>query len=96
MRDILLNALRSHAQGHVDKHKANVEVYLNNTTGIGEHPDIIEAMEGELMEIAKYDDVLEMLEKYFPQTRIEDLWCKRNVRNVGLNCQKADFVQPAE
>ena len=65
MRDILINALRSHAKGHVDKHKANVEVYLNNTTGIGEHPDIIEAMEGELMEMAKYDDVLEMLDKYF-------------------------------
>lgn len=65
MRDILINALRSHAKGHVDKHKANVEVYLNSTTGIGEHPDIIEAMEGELMEMAKYDDVLEMLNKYF-------------------------------
>ena len=65
MREILLKALRSHAQGHVDKHKANVEVYLNSTTGIGEHPDIVEAIEGELMEIAKYNDVLEMLEKHF-------------------------------
>jgi len=65
MREILLEALRSHAKGHVDKHKANVEVYLNNTTGIGEHPDIIEAMEMEIMEIAKYDDVLEMLDKNF-------------------------------
>lgn len=65
MKQILLEALRSHAQGHVDKHKANVEVYLNHTTGIGEHPDIIEAMESEIMEIAKYDDVLEMLNKYF-------------------------------
>ena len=65
MRDILLEALRSHAQGHVDKHKANVEVYLHSVTGIGEHPDIIEAMEMEVMEIAKYNDVLEMLEKYF-------------------------------
>jgi len=65
MREILLEALRSHAQGHVDKHKANVEVYLNNSTGIGEHPDIIDAMEKEIMEIAHYDDVLEMLEKYF-------------------------------
>jgi hypothetical protein len=65
MREILLKALRSHAKGHVDKHKANVEVYLNNTTGIGEHPDIIEAMEMEIMEIAKYDDVIEMLDKYF-------------------------------
>lgn len=65
MREILLEALRKHAEGHVAKHKANVEVYLNSTTGIGEHPDIIEAMEMEIMEIAKYDDVLEMLDKYF-------------------------------
>lgn len=65
MKEVLLDALRAHAQGHVAKHKANVEVYLNSTTGIGEHPDIVEAMESELMEIAKYDDVLEMLDKYF-------------------------------
>ena len=65
MREILLDALRKHAEGHVAKHKANVEVYLNSTTGIGEHPDIIEAMEMEVMKIAKYDDVLEMFNKYF-------------------------------
>ena len=65
MREILLDALRKHAEGHVAKHKANVEVYLNSTTGIGEHPDIIEAMEMEVMKIAKYDDVLEMCNKYF-------------------------------
>jgi len=65
MRDTLLEALRLHAEGHVAKHKANVEVYLNSTTGIGEHPDIVEAMESEIMEIAKYNDVLEMLEKHF-------------------------------
>lgn len=65
MRDILLDALRKHAEGHIAKHKANIEVYLHSTTGIGEHPDIVEAMETEMMEIAKYDDVLEMLDKYF-------------------------------
>lgn len=65
MREILLDALRSHAKGHIDKHKANVEVYLHSTTGIGEHPDIIEAMEKEIMEIAKYQDVLDIIDKYF-------------------------------
>ena len=65
MREVLLDALRKHAEGHVAKHKANVEVYLHSTTGIGEHPDIVEAMEAEIMEIAKYDDVLEMLDKHF-------------------------------
>jgi len=62
---MLLDAVRKHAEGHIAKHKANVLVYLNNPVGIGEHPDIIEAIEGELMEMAKYQDQLEMLDKYF-------------------------------
>jgi hypothetical protein len=65
MREKMLKAMRSHAQGHIDKHKMNVEVYLNNPAGIGEHPDVFEAMEQEIMEMAKYEDVLEMLNKYF-------------------------------
>ena len=62
---MLLDAVRKHAEGHIAKHKANVLVYLNNPVGIGEHPDIIEAIEGELMEMAKYQDQIEMLDKYF-------------------------------
>ena len=66
MRNTLLKAVKSHAQGHVDKHVANIEVYLANSVGIGEHSDIIEAIEIELEEIAKYQDQLDILEKYFP------------------------------
>ena len=44
MRNILLQAVRKHAEGHVAKHVANVEVYLNQSVGIGEHSDIIEAI----------------------------------------------------
>jgi hypothetical protein len=65
MRDLLLTAAMAHAKGHIDKHIANVEVYLNNPVGVGEHPDIMEAIEHELEEIAKYDDNLEMIKKYF-------------------------------
>ena len=65
MRDILLKAVKSHAQGHIDKHVANIEVYLANPAGIGEHSDIIEAIEVELEEIAKYQDQLDIVEKYF-------------------------------
>ena len=64
MREILLKAFKSHAQGHIDKHLANVEVYLHNPVGVGEHPDIIEAIEMELKQVAEYDDLLEMVEKY--------------------------------
>jgi len=65
MREKLLEAFKSHAQGHIDKHVANVEVYLTNPAGIGEHPDIMEAIESEVKQIAEYDDMLEMVKKYF-------------------------------
>lgn len=68
MRNLLIKAFRSHAEGHIDKHIANVEVYLNNPAGIGEHSDIIEAMEIEIEQISKYNDQLEVLEKFFPET----------------------------
>ena len=65
MRTTLLKALLSHAQGHLEKHKANVEIYLENSVGIGEHSDIMEAIEKELDMVAKYHDQIEILQKYF-------------------------------
>jgi|TARA_B100000424_G_scaffold85011_1_gene63562 hypothetical protein len=63
----MIDALKSHAQGHIDKHKMNVEVYLNNSVGIGEHPDVLEAIEKELAVIAQYMDELEVLNRYFKE-----------------------------
>jgi len=65
MRNKILSALKSHAQGHIDKHLANIEVYLNNPVGVGEHPDIIEAIEQELKVVAEYQDQLDILNTYF-------------------------------
>ena len=65
MRSKLIEALKSHATGHIDKHKANVEVLLQKATGVAEHPDVIETIEKELKIIAEYNDQLEMLNKYF-------------------------------
>ena len=65
MRAKLIEALQEHAKGHIAKHKANVEVLLQKTTGIAEHPDTLETIEKELAIIAEYDDQLEILKKYF-------------------------------
>ena len=65
MRDQLLKALLAHAQGDIAKHKANVEVYLTNPVGIGEHSNVVEAIEEELNMIAKYQDQIEVIQKYF-------------------------------
>ena len=65
MREQLIKALLAHAQGDIAKHKANVEVYLSNPVGIGEHSNIVEAIEQELDMIAKYQDQIDIIHKYF-------------------------------
>ena len=65
MREQLIRALLAHAQGDIAKHKANVEVYLEHPVGIGEHSNIIEAIEEEINMIAKYEDQVEVIKKYF-------------------------------
>ncbi|ADP00060.1 hypothetical protein PRUG_00037 [Prochlorococcus phage P-SSP6] len=64
MRTQLINALKAHANGEIQKHLANVEVYLENPAGIGEHSDITEAIGLELDKIARYHDQMEVLSKY--------------------------------
>ena len=65
MREQLIKALLAHAQGDIAKHKANIEVYLANPVGIGEHSNIVEAIEGEIDMIAKYQDQIDIINKYF-------------------------------
>ena len=64
MRKQLINAMKAHASGEIQKHLANVEVYLTHPVGIGEHSDITEAIGIELDKIARYDDQLEVIKKY--------------------------------
>ena len=64
MREMLLSALKSYYVGHINKHIANVEIYLSRSTGIGEHSDIVASMDKEIAEIGKYDDRLSMIIKY--------------------------------
>ena len=65
IRTELLNALKAHAHGEIALHRANINVYLDNPAGIGEHPNIIGAMSDELDSIARYHDQLNVLDHYF-------------------------------
>tara|TARA_B100000965_G_scaffold146624_1_gene122150 strand:+ start:192 stop:407 length:216 start_codon:yes stop_codon:yes gene_type:complete len=65
MRDQMIKALLAHAQGDIEKHKANVEIYLSNPAGIGEHSDIMESIEKEIDIIAKYQDQIDVIQKHF-------------------------------
>ena len=65
MRNQIVSALLAHAQGDIQKHKMNVEVYLKSPVGIGEHSNIMEAIEEELNMIAKYEDQISVIKKHF-------------------------------
>ena len=65
MRDQMIKALLAHAQGDIEKHKANVEIYLTNPVGIGEHSNVMEAIEEELNMIAKYQEQIDLNQKHF-------------------------------
>lgn len=65
MKSQIIQTLRNHAISHIEKHRANVEIYLRHPVGIGEHGCIMDTIEKELDEMAKYADQLEILDTYF-------------------------------
>jgi len=65
MREILLNALKSHYIGAIEKAKANIEIYLSNPAGIGDHPDIVAAASEEITKLSEAHDSLQMIDTYF-------------------------------
>ena len=64
MRDQLLKAARRHAEGEYERAKTNVMVYLNQSVGIGEHSDIVEAIQKEFDNMAQANDRIEMIETF--------------------------------
>ena len=67
LRPTILKALALECHGQVAKAKANVEVYLANSAGIGEHPDVLGAIQEQLDAIAKAEERLDVLDKHFPE-----------------------------
>ena len=65
LRDDLLKASEKHFEAHIEKHRVNIEVLLENAVGVSEHGDIMDTIEKELAIIAEYDDKLSVLRKYF-------------------------------
>tara|TARA_R100000030_G_scaffold7398_1_gene5175 strand:- start:168 stop:389 length:222 start_codon:yes stop_codon:yes gene_type:complete len=61
----ILEGLRADAEGIIAKAKANVEVYLHNPVGIGEHPDVLGAIQEQLDIIAHEEERIEVLDKHF-------------------------------
>ena len=58
---MIADSLMSYLSGKIKYHQANVKIYLQSPVGIGEHPDILAAIEEELAKAAEYQEKLDQL-----------------------------------
>ena len=61
----MLEALKALAIGNIKKAKMNIEIYLKSPVGIGEHPDVLGSIQEQIDLIAKEEERLEVIKKYF-------------------------------
>mgnify|MGYP003326416851 CR=1 FL=1 len=63
--NFLLEALLKKLEGEIEMAKANIKVYELNPAGIGEHPDLVAAVDDQIDKMAHAEDKLEILKKYY-------------------------------
>ena len=65
LREKILRAQINYYQGLICKHQQNVEIYLNQPVGIGEHPDVMGAIDQEINSIAQSHEKIDIINHYF-------------------------------
>ena len=65
LRNEILESLRSNAEGNIQKARMNIEVYLHNPVGIGEHPDVLGSIQEQLDLIAHEEERIQVINKHF-------------------------------
>lgn len=67
MKNRILDALKSKYRGEMEYHRMNIDVYLKNPVGIGEHPDILGAIDSEVEKLAAVTEKLATLITEYPE-----------------------------
>ena len=69
-----LNAARKHYEGIAAEAEVTIDVYLNNAAGIGEHPQIMEELRGQIEKLTdardNIDTIITLLNKYESKSQL--------------------------
>ena len=65
LKDDITTALIEHSKGNIQRAKMNVEIYLHSPVGIGEHPDVLGAIQDQIDLIAKEEERIQVISKHF-------------------------------
>ena len=64
MRTAILDALEARYEAQISEADATIKIYLENSVGIGEHPQHIDEIDKQLQRIADADEKLKALEDF--------------------------------
>ena len=60
----MLEALKKRYEAQIAEAQATIDIYLNNSVGIGEHPQHIEELDKLFGKIAEAEDKLKIVERW--------------------------------
>ena len=66
----LLDALKQQYRGEIAVAQANIKVYMANAAGIGEHPDIIGAIDSQVELLTNAEEKLEAVKSHYVPDRV--------------------------
>ena len=66
MRRVILDALRAKYEAEIAEADATANIYLENSVGIGEHPQHIDEVNKQVEKIANAKEKLEVLDEFEP------------------------------
>lgn len=64
MKETMLKAMQKQVDGKIAIHTANIEIYLNNPVGIGEHSNVMESLEHQMNELARWEGIATTMQKF--------------------------------
>ncbi len=67
MRRAILNALKAKYEAEIAEADATANIYLENSVGIGEHPQHIEEVDKLIEKIANAKEKIDVLEEFEPE-----------------------------
>ena len=70
MEKVLREALIIKYEGEIAEANANIQVYLQHPVGIGEHPDIIAAIDEQVEKMAHAEEKLLCVRNHFVPERV--------------------------
>ena len=70
MKKAILEALEAKYNAQIAEADATIKIYLENSVGIGEHPQHIEEIDKQLQKIADAQEKLKVIEDFQPERSV--------------------------